>query len=129
METKTAANIDAYIATFPKDVQVLLEQIRKTIKTVAPKAEETISYAIPAFKLNDKAFIYFAGFKKHVSVYPAPTSNPDFEKAFAKYKTSKGTVQFPIDQPIPHALITRIAKFRMKENQELAKGKTPAKKK
>lgn len=115
-------NIDQYIAGFPGYTQKLLEQIRATIKKAAPKAEETISYGIPSFNLAGHYLIYFAGYKKHVGVYPVPVGNREFDKDFSSYKTSgKGAIQFPLDGPIPLDLITRIVKFRMKVNLEKAK--------
>ena len=119
----TPKNIDEYIASFPKDVQLLLQQVRATIQKVAPDAEETISYAIPTFKLNGKNLVHFAGFKNHIGFYPAPTGMEAFKKDFSRYKTGKGSVQFPVDEPLPLALITRIVKFRMQENLQKAKAK------
>jgi uncharacterized protein YdhG (YjbR/CyaY superfamily) len=119
-------NIDEYIAGFPQDTQKLLEQIRETIKKAVPDAEETISYAIPTFKLKDSYLVYFAGYKNHIGLYPVPAGNILFEKDFASYKTSgKGTIQFALNKPLPLNLITKIVKFRVKENLEKAvkKGK------
>jgi len=116
-------DIDAYIAGFPKNIQLLLQQVRTTIQKAAPKAEEAISYAIPTFKLNGSNLVHFAGFKNHIGFYPAPTGMEAFKKDFARYKTGKGSVQFPLDEPMPTALITRIVKFRMKENLQKAKAK------
>ena len=123
MKTTKPNNIDNYIAAFPKDVQEILEQVRATIKNAAPKAEETISYGIPTFKLNMVYLIYFAGFKKHIGIYPAPTGIKAFKKEFSPYKTGKGSVQFPLDKPMPLKLITQIVKFRIKENSLRAKAK------
>lgn len=109
------STIDKYISTFPKDVQKKLETIRETIIKTAPEAEETISYQIPAFKLNG-TLIYFAGFKNHVSIYPAPRGDAEFKKELSEYKGGKGTVQFSLDKPIPLSLIRRIVKYRIKEN-------------
>ncbi len=109
--------IDEYIGTFPKDVQVILEKIRSTIRKLAPKATEAINYQIPTFKLNGKYLIYFAGFKKHVSLYPAPRDAAEFKNEMSKYKGGKGTVQFPIDKPLPLTLITKIVKYKIKENE------------
>ena len=119
MKTNTIASIDAYISEFPADVQKILRAIRKTIRQAAPNAQEAISYRIPAFTL-DGPLIYFAGFKKHIGLYPAPRSAPGFRKELARYEGGKGTVQFPLDEPIPFELITRIVKFRAKENAKLA---------
>lgn len=108
----TPQNIDEYTSDFPADVQKILKKIRSTISKAAPKAEESISYGIAAFKLNGKVLIYFAGFKNHVSVYPAPRGAAEFKDELAVYKGGKGTIQFPLDRPIPYDLITRIVKFR-----------------
>lgn len=116
MPGKKATNIDEYIAAFPKETQSRLQEIRAVVKKTYPKAEETISYAIPAFKLNNRFLIYFAGFKKHVGMYPVPTTK-EFEKAFAAYKTSgRGTIQFPLDKPVPAGLVKKIVQFRKAEN-------------
>jgi uncharacterized protein YdhG (YjbR/CyaY superfamily) len=116
---------DEYIAEFPKDVQAILQKIRQTIKKAAPKAGEKISYGIPAFFLDGTYLVYFAGYKNHVSVYPAPRGEEEFKKALAPYKGGKGTVQFPLTEPIPYPLITKIVKFLMKRNaaRATAKGK------
>ena len=106
-------SVDSYIAGFPPDVQKVLEKIRKIIRKAAPKAEESISYQIPAYKLNGKVLIYFAGFPKHVSVYPAPREAKEFKKELAAYKGGKGTVQFPLDKKIDYDLISRIVKFKL----------------
>jgi len=119
-------NIDEYIATFPDDVQKVLQKIRSTIRKAAPKAEETISYQIPTFKLNGY-LIYFAGYQKHVSVYPAPRGEKEFKKELAAYKGGKGTVQFPLDKPVPYELISRLVKYRAKKNLERVKVETTKK--
>ena len=111
-------NIDEYIAGFPKDTQKILKQIRATIKKAAPGAEETISYAIPAFKLKSRFLVYFAGYKNHISLYPAPRGNETFKKELSVYRKGKGTVQFPLDKPMPLNLISKIVKFRIVENSE-----------
>lgn len=112
MPRRKPDNIDEYIAGFGRETQKALKLIRASVRKAAPKAEETISYAIPAYRLDGKWLIYFAGFKNHVSVYPAPRAHSEFRGELAKYKGGKGTVQFPLDEPIPTDLITRIAKFR-----------------
>ncbi len=114
--------IDEYIAGFPPDVQKLLQQIRKTIRKAAPDAEETIAYRMPTFTLKGN-LVYFAGFKEHIGFYPVPTGIEAFKKELSVYKQGKGSVQFPIDEPLPLNLITRIVKFRVKENLERAKAK------
>ncbi len=120
MKTTKPNNIDEYIAGFPKDTQKILEQIRATIKKAAPEAEERISYAIPAFTLKGHYLVYFAGYKNHISLYPAPRGNEAFKKELSDYKGGKGTVQFPLDNPMPLKLITKIVKSRIKENLEKA---------
>lgn len=115
-----AENVDAYIAEFPQDVQRLLAQMRETIKLAAPKAEETISYAIPTFKLNGN-LVHFAGYANHVGFYPGAGGIAAFAGELSAYKTSKGTVQFPLDRPLPLTLVTKIVKFRVKQNLEKKK--------
>lgn len=117
---KPAANIDEYIAEFPIDIQTILQKIRVTIKKAAPAAEEAISYAIPTFKLNGN-LVHFAAFKKHIGFYPAPSGTKAFKKELSVYESGKGSVQFPLDKPIPYALIKEIVKFRVKETQVEAK--------
>jgi uncharacterized protein YdhG (YjbR/CyaY superfamily) len=118
---KKAETIDEYIADFPVEVQKIMEEIRTAIKKVAPTAEESISYAIPAFKLNGVYLVYFAGFKNHIGFYPAPVGMEAFKEEFSTYKTGKGSVQFPLNKPMPFDLITRIVEFRLE--QALRKGK------
>jgi uncharacterized protein YdhG (YjbR/CyaY superfamily) len=120
---RAAKDIDEYIDRFPEDVQNALHKIRALINEVVPDAEEKISYQIPTFTLNGSYLIYFAGFKNHVSVYPAPRGTEQFKKELAAYEGGKGTVRFPLDQPIPYGLIKRIVKFKVKENKEKAKEK------
>ena len=119
MRTQTPKNIDEYIAGFPTDLQKILEKVRTTIKKAAPDAEETISYQIPTFNLKGRYLIYFAAYKKHIGLYPAPRGVEKFKKELSRYEGGKGTVRFPLDKPIPFSLISRIVKFRIKENQEL----------
>lgn len=123
MTSTKPADIDEYIAGFPKDVQKILGQVRATIKKAAPDAEETISYAMPTFTLQGRYLVYFAGYKNHIGIYPAPTGNGAFKKELSVYKTGKGSVQFPLDKPMPLSLITKIVKFRIKENLEKAEKK------
>lgn len=122
-ETIKPANIDEYIAGFPKDIQALLQKVRTTIRDAAPEAEETISYAIPTFKLNGN-LVHFAAFKSHIGFYPTPGGIEEFEKELSVYKQGKGSVQFPVDEPLPLSLITRMVKFRVKKNTEHTKAKT-----
>ena len=112
-------NIDAYIAGFPKDVQDILEQIRATIKQVAPEAAETINYGIPTFALHGN-LVHFAAFKNHIGFYSTPTGQEAFQAELSMYKGGKGSVQFPLDQPMPLDLITKIVAFRAMENLEKA---------
>jgi uncharacterized protein YdhG (YjbR/CyaY superfamily) len=116
------ATIDEYIAGFPLDVRRLLRQVRATIRKAAPKAEEKISYQIPTFFLHGN-LVHFGAFKEHIGFYPAPMGLKEFEKELSKYAGSKGSVRFPLDQPMPLGLITRIVKFRVKKNLERAAGK------
>lgn len=117
------STIDEYISTFHKDVQKVLKNIRKTIKEAVPGVEETISYQIPTFKLDGKYLIYFAGWKNHVSLYPKPRNNEALTRQLSVYKGGKGTVQFPLDKPIPLSLIKKIAKYRIKKSLEKQKRK------
>lgn len=123
MISTKAKNVDEYIASFPKDIQVLLEQMRSTIKKAAPQAEESISYAMPAFAIHKRHLVYFAAFKNHIGFYAMPTGHAEFKKELAIYKSGKGSVQFPLDEPLPLKLITKIVKFRVKENSEIIKNK------
>lgn len=113
-------NIDEYIAGFPIEIQEILEQIRQTIKKAAPNAEEKISYAIPTFTLNGN-LVHFAAFKNHIGFYALPSGNEAFQKELSIYKSGKGSIQFPLDKPIPLDLITKIVNFRVKENLEKTK--------
>lgn len=129
MKRIPAKNIDEYISVFPADVQKRMQELRSTIQKAAPEAEETINYAIPTFTLNGN-LVHFAGFKNHIGFYPAPSGIEAFKKELSVYEGAKGSVQFPLDKPLPLALVTKIVKFRVKENLEKAsakKKKTPAK--
>lgn len=114
------STIDAYLATIPAEAAEMVNKIRQIIQKAAPKAEEGLSYGIGGFKQNGKYFIYYSGYKKHTSIYPAPRGHEDFEEELSVYKGGKGTVQFPLDKPLPTALIRRIVLFRLKENEEKA---------
>lgn len=111
----TPANIDEYIATFPQEVQVTLEKLRQTIRKAAPDATEKISYQMPTFYLNGN-LVHFAAYKNHIGFYPAPSGIVAFHNELKKYKTSKGAVQFPIDEAIPLVLVKKIVAFRVKVN-------------
>jgi uncharacterized protein YdhG (YjbR/CyaY superfamily) len=116
--------VDNYIKSFPENVQVLLKQIRAIIMENAPESEESFAYQMPAYKTNGKPLVYFAGFKNHIGFYATPTGHAKFAKELSKYKQGKGSVQFPLDKPIPFELITRIVKFRVEENSINKKKKT-----
>jgi uncharacterized protein YdhG (YjbR/CyaY superfamily) len=117
---RTPRNIDEYIACFPPAVQETLQTVRKTIRKAAPAAEEKISYQIPCFTLNGKNLIHFAAFKNHIGMYPRTTAITKFKKELSRYAVSTGTIRFPLGKPIPLRLISRIAKFRAKENNSRA---------
>lgn len=119
MKMTTATNVDEYIADFPEEVQHKLQQIRDTIKRAAPEAEETIKYAIPAYNFKGK-LVYFAAFKNHIGFYATPTGNEAFAKDLSGYKIGKGSIQFPLNNPMPLELINRIVKFRVEENMQRA---------
>jgi uncharacterized protein YdhG (YjbR/CyaY superfamily) len=115
-EKPTTGSIDDYIAGFPEGTQALLQEVRALIRSVAPDATETISYAIPTFDLNGKHLVHFAGFAKHIGFYPVPSGMEAFKDELSVYKQGKGSVQFPLDQPLPLDLIRRIVEFRVAEN-------------
>lgn len=111
--------IDEYISAFPPEVRAILQKIRKIARRAAPDAQETISYRIPAFKLNG-VLVYFAAFKKHIGLYPPVRGDARLEKALARYAGEKGTLRFPLDEPIPYPLIERIVKLRVRQNRAKA---------
>jgi uncharacterized protein YdhG (YjbR/CyaY superfamily) len=111
----TAKSIDEYIAGFPDETRELLEEMRTLIRSVAPDATETISYAIPTFDLNGEHLVHFAGFKKHIGFYPVPSGIEAFKDELAPYKSGKGSAQFPLGKPLPLDLIRRIVEFRVRE--------------
>ena len=115
METVSFTTIDDYIAGFPESTQELLERVRQTIRKAAPNAEEAISYGIPTFKLNGN-LVHFAGYKNHIGFYPVPQGLDAFKEELSQYKGAKGSVQFPLDQPLPLDLITKITKYRVEQN-------------
>jgi uncharacterized protein YdhG (YjbR/CyaY superfamily) len=112
-------SIDEYIATFPPDIQTILQGLRATIRAAAPEAEEKISYQLPTYFLKGN-LVHFAAFKSHIGFYPAPSGIAAFQQDLAGYKSSKGAVQFPIDEPLPLELVGRIVQFRVRENLEKA---------
>lgn len=126
MKDNVPPSIDAYIADSPDDVQAILQKIRQTIHDAAPGATEAISYGMPTFRLHGN-LVHFAAFKNHIGFYPTPTGVDEFHDELAAYKQGKGSVQFPLDRPIPYDLITRIVKYRVKEHEAAAEAKRPKK--
>ena len=114
---KQFKSMDEYIDEFPEDVKRILNELRQTIKEVSPEAEETISYQIPTFTFNGN-LVHFAAFEHHIGFYPTPRGMEAFKEELSRYKGAKGSVQFPIDEPLPLPLIRRIVEFRVKENRE-----------
>lgn len=117
-DKKQVTTIDEYISTFPSDVQVILENVRQTIRKAVPEATETMSYNIPTFDLNSNHLIFFAGWKQSISVYPLPAGDEAFQQAIAPYKQEKSTLRFPLNKPIPYGLIEQVAIFLMREKSE-----------
>jgi len=113
-------SIDEYIATFPADTQKILKELRATIKAAAPDAVEAISYGMPTFTLNGKYLIYFAGWKSHVSIYPIPTGDKAFQSRIEPFISGKGTLKFPLDQPLPLDLVTEMVRLQIADHLEKA---------
>jgi uncharacterized protein YdhG (YjbR/CyaY superfamily) len=109
--------IDDYIAGYPPEVRVILKKLKATIRKAAPGAEEAIKYRLPTFVLSGN-LVHFGAFKKHIGFYATPSGNKQFRKELSAYEGAKGSVQFPLDKPIPYALVSRMVKFRVKENRE-----------
>lgn len=120
MKANTPKDIDSYILSFPPEVQKKLEQVRKTIRKVAPKAQEAIKYAMPTFVQNGTNLAHFAAFSSHIGFYPAPTAIKSFSKELSKYKTGKGSIQFPLDEPLPLTLIASMVKWNIERYAQLA---------
>ena len=116
-------SIDEYIATFPEETQKILEELRATIKACAPEAEEKISYQMPTFALKGN-LVHFAAWKNHIGFYPTPTGTQEFRKELSIYQGAKGSIQFPIDKPLPLDLISKIVRFRVAENLKKAELKS-----
>ena len=116
--------IETYIKQFPDKVQGILRNIRKLIKDNAPNADELFAYGMPAYKTNKKPLVYFAAFKSHIGLYATPSGHSEFQDELSKYKQGRGSVQFPLDKPIPYKLIERIVKFKVTENNRKATNKT-----
>jgi uncharacterized protein YdhG (YjbR/CyaY superfamily) len=129
MQTKRAAakSIDEYITAFPQEVQSTLKKIRAAIRKAAPGVEETISYQIPAFRLDKRYVVYMAAFKSHIGLYPLPAGDAAFKKATAPYRSGKASLRLPLDQPIPFDIVERMVKLRVQGNQDWAKAKAKAK--
>ncbi len=123
MQKIQATNIDEYIAAFPKNIQQMLNEMRLTIKEAAPASQEAIKYNMPCFVLNGN-LVYFAAYKNHIGFFSAPTGNEAFKKELSAYKTGKGSIQFPLDKPLPLKLITKMVKFKVQQNALKAHGKT-----
>jgi uncharacterized protein YdhG (YjbR/CyaY superfamily) len=115
MINNNATTIDKYFSTFSIDTQKILAELRQLVNSIAPEVEECISYGMPAFKINKKPLIYFAAYKNHIGFYALPSSHKKLQTHLAKYKQGKGSVQFPIDEPMPIHLISIIIKYRLKE--------------
>ena len=115
MDTKQFKTIDEYIAAFPENIQDILQKLRQVIKQAAPDTQEVISYGMPAFKLNG-ILVYFAAFKNHIGFFPTASGVTAFREDLSAYETSKGTIRFPLDKPIPFTLVEKIVKFRVQEN-------------
>lgn len=121
-----SVEVDEYIAGFPLEVQAKLQTMRELIREIVPQAEEKISYKMPTYALHGN-LVHFAGYAKHIGFYPAPSGIEAFKQELSAYKGAKGSVQFPLDQPLPEALIRRIVAFRVKENEEMARQKKQGK--
>ncbi len=119
MKGTKPGSVEEYIQSFPAATQQMLNQMRELIRENAPGAKEEISYGMPGYKLNKKPLVYFAGYEKHIGFYATPVGHEAFADDFSKYKTGKGSVQFPIDQPLPFDLIERVVRFRVKGNLEM----------
>jgi uncharacterized protein YdhG (YjbR/CyaY superfamily) len=115
---KPFTTIDEYISTFPADIQAILENVRQAVQKAAPEATGTISYGIPTFNLIGKHLVFFAGWKHHISLYPLPAGDEAFQQEISQYKRAKGTIQFPLDKPIPYDLVEQIVTLLMRENPE-----------
>jgi uncharacterized protein YdhG (YjbR/CyaY superfamily) len=117
-DKKRFTTIDEYISTFPGKIQAVLEKVRQAIQKAAPEAAETMSYGIPTFNLNGKHLVFFAGWKHHISLYPIPAGDEAFQQEISHYKRAKGSIQFPLDKPIPYDLVEQIVTFLIEETPE-----------
>ncbi|MCK7481635.1 MAG: DUF1801 domain-containing protein [Candidatus Moduliflexus flocculans] len=118
------SSVDDYIAGFPESIQKQLKRIRAVIRAAAPEAREKISYKIAGYELNGRNLVYFAGWKKHISLYPIPAGDEAFEKAISKYVDGKGTLKFPLDEPLPMKLIKKVVELHVAANKKKAKGES-----
>lgn len=116
-----ASEVEKYINGFPKEVQDILIKIQNLIQSLVPNANQTISYGLPTFKLNGKNLVYFGGWQKHIGFYPTPSGTDKFQHQLKPYKSGKGSIQFPLNQPMPYALIKDIVKFRVAEIEKTNK--------
>jgi len=114
-------NVNNYISQFPQETQKIMQEIRNLIKKIAPDSEENISYGMPAYKTNSKPLVYFAGYKHHIGFYAAPNAHEAFKTELSEFKQGKGSVQFPLNQPMPYNLIIKMIKFKVQENKLNAK--------
>ena len=128
MNSDSNQTIDTFIAQFPEDVQLILQKVRRTIHEEAPEAQEAIKYGMPTFTLYGN-LVHFAAFKNHIGFYPAPSGIDAFEPQLSKYRTGKGTIQFPMGEPIPYELIRKVVAYRVQENTQKAQAKAAKKKK
>jgi len=126
-ENKTTSEIDEYILKFPSEIQGILKMLRKVIKESAPDAKEKISYQMPTFVLHGN-LVHFAAYKNHIGFYPTPSGIDAFKHELSEYKGAKGSIQFPIEKPLPYQLISKIVKFRVAENIKKAEGKVKKRK-
>lgn len=127
-DSNPPATIDEYIAGFPPEVQAILHKVRATIREAAPEAQETINYQMPTFQLHGN-LVHFAAHTRHIGFYPTPSGIENFTGKLAGYKSSKGAVQFPLDEPVPYELIAEITRFRVQENVANDQAKATGKKK
>ena len=111
--------VETYINSFPESTQEILRKIRKIIQDAAPCAEESFAYGMPAYKTNKKPLVYFAAFKNHIGFYATPSGHTEFQEELSKYKQGKGSVQFPLNEPIPYKLMEHIVQFRVNENNKI----------
>ena len=114
--TTSHKDIDEYIARFPDTVQAILRKVRATIAAAAPGATESISYDMPTFNLDGRYLVYFGAYKKHIGIYPVPTTHPELEEALRPYASGKGSARFPLNKPIPYDLITTVVAFKVRES-------------